>query len=114
MASEKSFENKIKKYLRDIGCWFIKYWGGAVYTKAGVPDLLVCCGGLFLAVEVKGDKGKPSELQLYDIRKIIEAGGYGIVLYPNQFQDFKRLCEFLQSKNYKQAEVLMKKINERR
>ena len=32
MATEKQFENKVKKFLENEKCWFIKYWGGAAYT----------------------------------------------------------------------------------
>ncbi len=42
MAAEKNFENKVKAFLKDKGAWVLKYWGGAAYTKSGIPDLLVC------------------------------------------------------------------------
>lgn len=45
MAQEKNFENRVKDFLKDMGCWQLKYWGGAVFTKSGIPDLLVCCKG---------------------------------------------------------------------
>lgn len=51
-----------------------KYWGGAAYTKSGIPDILSCCNGKFLGIEVKAKNGKPSELQLYNLKKIDEAG----------------------------------------
>ena len=89
IAAEKNFENKVKKFLEDEGCWFLKYWGGAAYTKAGIPDLLVCCNGYFVAVEVKAQNGKPSPLQIHNLKKIDEAGGIGILLYPKDFDDFK-------------------------
>lgn len=90
MATEKQFENKIKKFLEEQECWFIKYWGGAAYTKSGIPDLLICCNGYFLGVELKGEHGKPSELQLWNIEKIRKSNGIGFVLYPNQFEEFKK------------------------
>ena len=95
MAAEKNFENKVKKFLEEQGCWFLKYWGGAAYTKAGIPDLLVCCNGYFLGVELKAPNGKPSELQLWNIKKIKEAGGIAIVLYPKDFDSFKNLIHEL-------------------
>lgn len=113
MASEKNFENKIKKYLEGKGCWFLKYWGGAAYTKSGIPDLLVCCNGYFVGIEVKAPNGKPSELQLYNIRKISESGGIGIVLYPNQYEEFESLFENLISGNHSNAIKIATKINER-
>ena len=99
MAAEKSFENKVKKFLEDEGCWFLKYWGGAAYTKAGIPDLLVCCNGYFLGVELKAPNGRPSPLQIYNLKKIDESGGYGILLYPKDFETFKGLIQALNESN---------------
>ena len=104
MATEKNFEDKIKKYLKEHHCWFLKYWGGAAYTKSGIPDILVCCKGWFIAVEVKAANGKPSDLQVYNLRKIDSAGGRAILLYPKDFDMFKRLIE--QPDNKKLYEVL--------
>lgn len=89
MAQEKRFENAVKDLLKSYGCWFLKYWGGGEFTKAGVPDILACVNGKFLGIEVKAPKGKPSELQLYNLRKIDESGGYGILLYPKDFNLFR-------------------------
>ncbi len=95
MAAEKNFENRVKKFLKEQECYFIKYWGGASYTKSGVPDLLVCCNGHFIGIEVKAEKGKPSELQIYNLREIDKAGGYGVLLYPKDFEKFKVFIEYL-------------------
>ena len=67
MAAEKNFENRVKKYLDEYGCWWLKYWGGAAYTKSGIPDLLVSSDGCFLGIEVKADNGEPSLIQLYHL-----------------------------------------------
>lgn len=99
MAAEKQFENKVKKFLEEQGCWFLKYWGGAAYTKAGIPDLLVCCNGHFLGVELKAPNGRPSPLQIYNLKKIDESGGYGILLYPKDFETFKGLIQALNESN---------------
>lgn len=91
VAAEKDFENKIKAFLREQGCWYIKYWAGGGFTTAGVPDLLICCNGRFVAVEVKASTGKPFDLQLKKIRDIRKAGGVAFVLYPDQFEEFKHM-----------------------
>ena len=97
MASEKQFENKIKKFLKEQNCYYIKYWGGGQFTKSGVPDLLICCNSYFVAVEVKAENGKPSELQLYNIDEIKKAGGFAMILYPNQFDNFKKFIKLLKN-----------------
>lgn len=95
MAAEKQFENQVKDYLKQKGCWFIKYWGGAKFTKSGIPDLLICVNGHFVAVELKAEKGKTSSLQFYQLNQINKSGGIGIVLRPSQFEKFKKLIEEL-------------------
>ena len=112
MAQEKNFENRIKKFLEDEGCWFVKFFANA-YTKSGIPDILCCCNGYFVAVEVKAPNGKPSELQKMNIRKICESGGIGVVLYPNQFEYFKELIFCLKVRNSCGAFNVAAKINER-
>lgn len=95
MAQEKTFENKIKKFLESRGAWFIKYWAGAQYTKSGIPDILACVNGYFVGIEVKAQNGTPSDLQLLNVQKINDAGGFAFVLYPSRFDDFKRFIDDL-------------------
>ena len=94
MGTEKIFENKIKSYLKSIGAYFIKTHGDR-FSKVGTPDILACVNGKFVAVEVKAENGKPSELQLYHIEQIQKAGGYAIILYPKDFEKFKKDVENL-------------------
>ena len=108
-AQEKCFENKIKKFLESEGCWYIKYWAGSQFTKAGVPDILACVNGYFVGIEVKAQQGKPSELQLYNIDKIREAGGFAMVLYPSAFPKFKDFIHQLKQDCFtRESEVIWK------
>ena len=90
--------------MKEEGCYFVKYWGGGEFTKAGVPDILVCCKGRFIGVEVKSATGKPSPLQIYHLRRIYEAGGIAVLLYPKDFDMFKKLIQ--NPDNKKLCEVL--------
>lgn len=90
MAQEKNYENKIKRYLKDHNCWFVKYFANRM-TKVGIPDVLACVNGYFLAIEVKASNGKPSDLQIWNRDQIRKAGGIAIILYPEQWEDFKLL-----------------------
>ena len=93
MAAEKVFEEKVKRYLKEKSCWALKYWGGGGFIRSGVPDLLVCCKGWFMGVEIKGPTGRPSDLQIHNLRKIDSAGGRAILLYPRDYDLFKCLVE---------------------
>lgn len=75
---EKNIENQIKKYLKSKGAYYVKYFGNS-FSQVGVPDLLVCYKGRFIAIEVKNEKGKTSPLQDYNIKAIKQAGGISLV-----------------------------------
>lgn len=92
MAAEKNFENKIKKYLEDRGCWFVKFFANRM-TKVGVPDILACVNGFFVGIEVKASNGRPSDLQLWNRGKIRDAGGISVIVYPDQWEDLKMLID---------------------
>ena len=112
IAAEKNFENRVKEFLEDEGCWFVKFFANA-YTKSGIPDILCCCNGYFVAIEVKAPNGKPSELQKWNIEKINREFGFGVILYPNQFDNFKELIGCLNDDEPYFAREVVEKINER-
>jgi hypothetical protein len=97
VATEKNFENKVKKFLKDEGCYFIKYWGGGEFTKAGVPDVLACVDGFFFGIEIKAPKGKPSPLQIHNLQQIDESGGFAVLLYPIDFELFQNLVKCIKA-----------------
>ena len=67
-------------YLGGVAdCFYWKEHGGE-YGTAGIPDIIVCYRGRFLAFEAKVGKNKPTVLQEQTIRKILRAGGYALVV----------------------------------
>lgn len=53
MGLEKRFENKVRRWIKSQGGWSVKFFANG-YTRRGVPDLLSCIKGRFVAIEVKG------------------------------------------------------------
>ena len=94
MEKEKSFENRVKRYLKSKDIYYFKYFGNA-YSTPGILDLTLCVKGKFIGVEIKAEKGKVSTLQEYNINRIKESGGIAIVLRPSGFDDFKKQIEDL-------------------
>jgi hypothetical protein len=108
MADEKNFENRLKKYLQSLGVYPLGYpknkmtvppvgyyekrWGGG-YSKSGLPDMHIVLNGISIDVELKASNGKPSELQVHNIRQINESGSIGILLYPEGFESFKEIMK---------------------
>lgn len=114
MAQEKIFENKIKKFLDEEKCWYVKFFANG-YTKKGIPDLLCCVNGFFLAIEVKAENGKATELQKWNIEKIKQAGGRAIILKPSMFESFCELVKALKNEqcpevNYNLAPATFRKL----
>ena len=108
MTSEKSFENKIKRYLKERGCYRVKYHGN-YFSENGTPDILGCVNGYFLAIEVKAQDGKPSELQLAKIDAIRKAGGFAYVAYPSGWERLKDIIDgLLIDKFNREEDVILK------
>lgn len=111
MGQEKKFENRVKEFLKRTGCWYVKYWGGGEFTTAGVPDLLVCCGGRFVGIEIKAPNGRPSVLQIRNLKMIHDAGGVAVLLYPKHFSYFRRMMECLRNGHTFESEQFQLHLN---
>jgi Holliday junction resolvase len=96
MGKEKNFQNKVEKFLNDEGIYYIKYWGGGIYTRSGIPDLVCCVKGVFVSVELKANGGRVSDLQYYNVEKIHQSGGVAFILYPDDFKVFKCFIKTLE------------------
>lgn len=80
MRSEKTIENDVKRYIENQGGWWIKIQGGSNNPSVGVPDLLACINGRFVAIELKRSSGGVvSEIQKEQIRRIKNSGGVAFV-----------------------------------
>ena len=75
MKTPEGYEKaEIKKYLDSIGAWYFSpYMAG--YGKSGVPDIVACLDGKFIAIEVKREGKEPTVLQTRMIEEIAKAGG---------------------------------------
>lgn len=88
MARESEIQTKILKYLDSIGAYSVKT---IATNKRGVPDILVCYKGKFIAIEVKTLGNKPSPLQIYNLDGIRESGGIAFVAFS--VEDVKKEIE---------------------
>lgn len=86
---ESLFQKKVIAFIKSLpNTWIVNIWGGG-FMKAGIPDLLICINGRFMALELKREGGIVSPLQERNIKLINEAGGIGMVLFPDDFEKFK-------------------------
>lgn len=85
--------------MKEQNCWYLKTWSNGI-QRSGIPDIIACINGWFIGIEVKAENGKISELQKHEIKTIHEANGIAIVLFPDQFEEFKELVECLKEDEY--------------
>lgn len=72
----------------------MKYFANRM-TKSGIPDLICCVNGFSLWIEVKGQSGRASELQSYNVKKIRQSGGFAFIVYPSGWLTLKHFIDEL-------------------
>ena len=84
--TEQTIQRAIIKYLK-TKAYVVKIVSA---SKSGIPDLLVCYKGRFIAFEVKtpDKKNNVSDLQQHNINEIIKYGGLAFVVWElNQVKE---------------------------
>ena len=82
---ENKVKKELKKYLDSVPDLFYYSATAGAYSTAGIPDIMGCYKGRMFGLEVKapgrrGEKNRgASALQILQIQKIRDAGGYAIV-----------------------------------
>ena len=94
MAEKKVLESWVKKkvvdHLKSLGVYYF-FPVASGYMKSGVPDIVCCIKGKFVAIECKAGKGKTTALQDLELEKIRQAKGFAYVVHENNIQDLKEL-----------------------
>lgn len=95
MTPEAKVKVKVKKYLTEMGCYYVMPATGG-YGLSGTPDFLICHRGMFVAIECKAGGKKPTALQLAALDKIRGAGGMALVIDETNLDDLKELLGYEQ------------------
>ncbi|MEG1806473.1 MAG: VRR-NUC domain-containing protein [Clostridia bacterium] len=90
---ESEIVAKIQNYLRSEPELFFWKEHGGQYGTAGIPDIICCYKGKFIAFEVKTDIGKTTVLQQITIKRILKAGGYAVVV--RSVEEVKKIIQAL-------------------
>lgn len=93
MTPEAKTKQRVRKILDDAGAYHFNPFGGG-YGRAGIPDIVACVNGFFLAIECKAGKGKTTALQDRELEHIRKACGVTMVVYDND-EDMVRLANTL-------------------
>lgn len=75
---ESKVKAKVRKVLDDLGIYhFMPPANG--FGRAGIPDIIGCMQGSFIAIECKAGKGQTTALQERELQRIKDAGGFAFV-----------------------------------
>ena len=90
MTPEAKVKAKVVKILKTHGVYyFYPVTGG--FGRSGIPDVICCVSGYFLAIECKAGKNKPTPLQEAEMQKIRDAGGVTLVVNETNIDDVELL-----------------------
>jgi len=96
--TEKNIVNAIMKSLKTVPQSFCWKEHGGMYGTAGLPDIICCINGRFVAFEVKTPSGKLTKLQEITIQKIKDAKGKAYKV--TSVEDVKSILDSLEVKPY--------------
>ena len=63
------------------------------FGRAGIPDIIGCMDGHFIAIECKAGKGTTTALQDRELNAILNAGGTTYIARENNIAELKQLLK---------------------
>lgn len=94
MAStpERKVKDRVRETLKSMGVYYTMPVTSG-FGNSGVPDLLCCHKGRFVAIECKANGGKPTRLQVSHMEAIRHAGGVALLIDETNVGSLKQLLE---------------------
>lgn len=97
MTPEKKVKDKVVRILKDEGVYYF-FPATHGFGRSGVPDIICCANGRFLAIECKAGTNKLTALQAREIETIRTAGGMAIVANEDNWDMVRPLVQGLLAK----------------
>lgn len=92
MHNEKGVKNAVVRRLRKYGAWYtFPHQSG--YSARGVPDILVCYKGRFIAIECKFGKNKVTALQQVQLEQIAKQDGIAVIINEDNISSVTFILE---------------------
>lgn len=79
LTPEAKVKAKVVKLLRQYNAYYF-FPSANGYGRSGIPDIVCCVNGKFVAIECKAGGNKPTELQISEINAIRRAKGTAAVI----------------------------------
>jgi len=92
---EKKVKDKVVKILKAHGVYYF-FPATHGYGRSGVPDIVCCVRGFFLAIECKAGKNKTTLLQDRELEAIAASGGRSLIINEENIDLVERLVVDMQ------------------
>ncbi len=87
---EGRVKDKITKLLKSYNVYyFFPVTGG--YGVSGIPDIVCCHNGRFIAIECKAGKNKTTALQDRQLEMIRQSGGIALVINEENIHEVENI-----------------------
>jgi Holliday junction resolvase len=91
---EAKVKAAVRKLLVEFGIYYFSPAANG-YGRAGIPDIICCFGGRFIAIECKAGKGVTTALQDKELTAIRTAGGMTMVVNETNIQELKEKLQWM-------------------
>jgi len=101
VTPEAKVKAAVRKVLDAEGVYYFMPAANG-FGRAGIPDIICCVQGFFLAIEIKAGKGKTTALQDREIAAINDHGGQAMVVNENNINEVKENIAWIKT-NFKRS-----------
>lgn len=85
---EGKVKAKVVRILKGAGVYYF-FAATHGYGRSGIPDIVACVNGQFLAIECKAGSNKPTALQQREIAAIGAAGGVAMIVNEDNVEQVR-------------------------
>ena len=93
LTPERKVKNQCVEILKKNGAYYF-FPASNGLGRAGIPDIICCMDGFFVAFELKAGKGKTTALQDREIAAINSHGGKAYVINESNIDDVYEIIEW--------------------
>ena len=97
MTPEAKVKKKVKELLDQMGVYHFSPMQNGM-GRAGIPDIIGCLEGKFIAIECKAGKGTTTALQERELTRIQNAGGLALVVNEENINQLWEIKEWILNK----------------
>jgi Holliday junction resolvase len=94
LTPETRVKRKVSDILRKYEAYFF-FPASNGFGRAGIPDIIACYRGQFIAIECKAGKNTTTALQRRELSAIESAGGYQLVINETNIEQVEAVLQQL-------------------